>query len=98
MVLLIGALVMAIFYVLGRVNLRKVTKLGFLVVFIYFGMYLYYFFISLAKFYIDAVIIMLQNNQSFIAFHLFLFFIITILFYIGGYVLFLHQSYLKQKI
>ncbi|HII72359.1 TPA: hypothetical protein HA265_06410 [Candidatus Woesearchaeota archaeon] len=98
LVLLISALVMGIFYLLGRKSLRKTAKLAFLVTFIYFGMYLYYFFIDLAAYYIDAITIMAQKGQVFIAAHILLFFTITILFYVGGFGMFLYESYFKQKI
>jgi hypothetical protein len=98
LVLITALVVMAIFYILGLRSIRQTTKLAFLVVFVYFGIYLYHFFISLAKYYIKAVTLLAQGKQYFIAAHMLIFFTITILLYIGGYIMFLHEAYLKQKI
>lgn len=97
-VLLISGLVMGIFYILGRKDIRRTTQVGFMAVFVYFGLYLYYFFIDLAKYYTDAVVIMAQNSKYFIAFHLLLFFVVTIMFYICGYFMFLHEAIRKKRI
>jgi hypothetical protein len=93
LVLLVAGLVAAIFYILSKKNFGKTAKLGFLVVFIYFGMYLYYFFTDLASFYVEAVNVMFRSGQWFIALHLLIFFAVTIMFYIIGYVLFLYEMY-----
>ncbi|MBW2997106.1 hypothetical protein KY349_02060 [Candidatus Woesearchaeota archaeon] len=98
MVLLISVLVMGIFYILGRKDIRRTAQVGFMAVFVYFGLYLYYFFIDLAKYYTEAVVVMAQNNKYFIALHLLLFFVVTIMFYIGGYLMFLHEAIRKKRI
>lgn len=98
MALLIGALVACIFYILGRKNLRRTTKLGLFAVFIYFGIYLYHFFISLAKYYVNAITLLGKAGQYFIAAHLLIFFTITILFYTGGYIMFIHLAYARQNV
>ncbi len=97
-VLLIAGLVAAIFYLLERKNPWRTRTAGFLAVFIYFGIYLYHFFTDLAAYYVKATTAMAQNELYFIAAHLLIFFTITIIFYIGGYILFLHKSYIQQKI
>ncbi len=98
LVLVTSALVMGIFYILGRKNLRSTTKVAFFTVFFYFGIYLYKFFFSLAKNYISTITLLGKNGQYFIALQLLLFFTIIILFYSGGYIMFLYETYVKQKI
>ncbi|MFC1741243.1 hypothetical protein ACFL3V_01780 [Nanoarchaeota archaeon] len=98
-VLLISALIMGIFYILGRKNLRNTTRLAFIMVFFYFGMYLYHFFVDIIKFYlIFSVTVMLQAHQYFMAAHIFIFFVIKTMFYVCGYLMFLWKGYFKQRI
>jgi hypothetical protein len=98
LVLLITALVTGIFYILGRRNFQRTAKVAAAAVFAYFGIYLYHFFISVAKSYTSSVTLLGQAGQYFIAFHLLLFFTITIIFYLAGFATFLYEAYIKQKI
>ncbi|MBW2963904.1 hypothetical protein KY363_00450 [Candidatus Woesearchaeota archaeon] len=98
MVLLISGLVMAIFHILGKKNPARTTQVALATVMIYFGIYLYHFFASLAKYYSISVGILAKSGQHFIAAHLLIYFAITILFYVGGYLLFLYHGLFKQKI
>jgi hypothetical protein len=96
--LLVAALVMGIFYILGRKDIRRTARVGFFAIFAYFGLYLYHFFFDIAKYYVGAVVMMTKAGQYFISAHLLLFFMITIMFYVAGYLMFLWQLYAKQKI
>jgi hypothetical protein len=98
LVVAIALLVMGIFYILARKSLRRTTQLAFLIVFAYFGYYIYTFFSSVARDYIMSVNVMAQGKEYFIAAHLLIFFALTITFYIGGYLMFLYEAYAKQKI
>jgi uncharacterized membrane protein len=98
LVLIVGLLVMGIFYILARKSLRRTTQVAFFAVFAYFGYYIYAFFSSVAKDYIMAVNVMTQGKEYFIAIHLLIFFAFTIIFYVGGYLIFLYEAYIKQKI
>jgi hypothetical protein len=97
-VLLISLLVMGIFYILGRKSPGRTTKLAFILIFVYFAAYIYYFFTSLARYYMHAIEVMAKSGQYFIAFHLLLFFMITIIFYACGFVMFAYEAWTKQKI
>ncbi|MBW2972333.1 hypothetical protein KY359_04825 [Candidatus Woesearchaeota archaeon] len=94
----VAVLVMAIFYILGRKNTNRTMKVAFFAVYIYFALYLYYFFTDIAGYYMDAVRLTAQSGDYFISFHMLLLFAITIIFYIGGYLMFLYESYIRQKI
>lgn len=96
MSLLMAALVMAIFYILGRKDPRRTAKTAFLAVLIYFGIYIYHFFTDIASYYTSAVVVMAKAGQHFIAAHLLLFFTITILFYLLGYLMLIWQLYAKR--
>jgi hypothetical protein len=98
LVLLVSALVMGIFYILGRKNFGRTVKIASAAVFLYFGIYLYHFFISLSKSYINAVTLLGKSGQYFIAAHILIFFMITIIFYTIGYTTFLYEAYLKEKV
>jgi hypothetical protein len=98
MVLLVSIIVMGVFHILERINAGRAMKLAFLAVFTYFGKYLYHFFMDSAKYYSSATGILAGRGQYYIAAHLLIFFALTIIFYVGGYILFLHEAYIKQKI
>jgi hypothetical protein len=91
-VLLIGLLVCAIFYLLVRRNRERSLTVALLVVFLYFGIYLYHFFASLAMYYSSSVGMLAQHGRYFIALHMMLFFVVTILFYVCGYLMFLYKA------
>jgi hypothetical protein len=96
--LILSALVGGIFYILSRKSMRKTTKVVFAAVFAFFGMYIYHFFTSVSRHYIRAATALAEHGRYTEAAHLLIFFAIIILFYIGGFLLFLHELYIKQKI
>ncbi len=94
----IGFLVGLIFFLLYRRFPGRTAKAGFILAIVYFAFYLMYFFIDLWHYYVNAIVVLLQNSQFIIGIHLFLFFVLIILFYVGGYVLLVYEVYAKEKI
>lgn len=85
------------FYMLARKVYPRVRHLAFIIIEIYFAYYIYLFFASIAGFYLKAVPVLLRTSW-FIGAYMFLFFMITILFYIGGFLLFVYEAHIKEKI
>ncbi|MFC1723200.1 hypothetical protein ACFL0V_03600 [Nanoarchaeota archaeon] len=96
--ILVGLIISIIFYILYRRYPKKTTRVGFIVALIYFAFYLLHFFMDLTRFYIKAIILLLQGNQYIISLHMFLFLCTIILFYVGSYLLLIYEVYAKQKI
>lgn len=94
--LLVSVLVMAVFFLLGLRYHRNITKLAFIITSVFFGIYLFYFFVDLADFYIKGVFILAKNNEFFLSAYMFLFFVITILFYSVSFLAFLHHTHLRK--
>ncbi len=97
LVLLAAALIMGIFHFLSKKSFVKSLKLVFAVVLIYLGMYLYYFFTDVARYYMQTISMLAQAGRYFIAAHLLIFFTITIVFYIGGYLMFIYEAHVKNR-
>lgn len=68
------------------------TLIGFL----FFGFYIFYYFISLYQYYIDTIILLLRSSEWLIAFYFVLFAMMTILFYVGGYIFFLYEVFKRH--
>lgn len=76
---------------------RKLRKDFFLfIVFIglvFFGFYLYYYFISNYYYFLSSVIALYQTKSIFTGTYFVIFGLVNILFYIGGFVLFIYEIY-----
>lgn len=97
-VLLISAVVAFIFYILGRKNVHRTTKLALGVSLVYFAYYLGHFFIDVARRYVQATVATAQDGQYFTAAHLLIFLTMTIAFYVSGFFAFVYKALWKQKV
>ena len=96
--IVIAVLVATIFYILSKKSLRRTTVVVFTVIFIYLGIYVYYFFTSISSNYISSIYYLVNSGQYFAALNFLVFFAITLLFYVAGYLMILHEAYLKKHI
>jgi hypothetical protein len=60
---------------------------------IFFGMYIYNYFINLANFYLSSIINLFNNSFIFLSFFMGLFLLITSGFYIVGYIVFVYSVF-----
>jgi len=68
-----------------------ILSMGFL------GVYVFLYFFSLVKYYIEVIPLLFSNSAYFIGFNLVIFFIITCLFYVGSYTIFIYDIF-KRKL
>jgi hypothetical protein len=85
------------FFVILLTKVQKV-KLFFihillLIIQIFFGLYIYYFFLSLSKYYFQSIILMFLNLNIFLAITLLIFYVINSLFYVVGYMGFMYLTW-----
>jgi purine-cytosine permease-like protein len=95
---LVSAIVMMIFYIMGRRNVHKTAKVALAVSLAYFAYYLYHFFTDVARRYVSAITATGQTHQYFTALHLLIFLTLTIAFYVTGFVAFAYKALWKQKV
>lgn len=92
--LAIGVLILYILLTINRWFHQHSLHLLVIASLIYFILYIFHFFMSYSKFFIEAVVVQFQTGSSasvFTAMFFFLFFMVIILFYIGGGLLFFWQ-------
>jgi hypothetical protein len=85
---------------------RKAKKHLFIVAvfkgLVFFGVYMFYFFISFYQYFIDSIVILLKSEEWLIGYYFVLFATILIVFYIGGYIYFIykvfHHHFLSKRI
>jgi len=84
-----------LFYFLGLNHYikEKLIALGIILVDIFFGLYIYLFFMSTALYYMETInLLWVDMGKYFIAFYFAMFFIITCAFYIIGFFIFLAET------
>lgn len=75
---------------------KDVFIVAVLVGLIFFGFYVFYYFVSYFGFYIAAITNLFRSNELFIGIHFVLFAIIHALFYVGGYLFFLYEVFKRH--
>ena len=79
---------------------KKIEKDAFIIAvltgLIFFGFYIFYYFISLYQYYINTIKFLLGSSEFLIAFYFSLFAIMTVLFYVGGYIFFIYEFFKKH--
>lgn len=76
---------------------RILIVLFLLIMNIFFASYVYYFFISIAKYYIQAVIFLAERSQYVTAFYFLIFFSIIMIFYFTGLYSFVKMSLRESR-
>jgi len=64
-----------------------------IIIFFYFGMYIYYFFIDTGSYYVNIVIENIKIKEYFLGGYLFIFLALTIIFYVGGFFGYVYEVY-----
>lgn len=91
-----GILVLVLSY-WGAIK-KYVIAFGVLIVDIFFGVYIYYFFTNLFSFYIKTFIYLVtERSEYFIASFFLIFMTFTIIFYVFGYFVFLKETYQEYR-
>ncbi len=71
---------------------EKMIIAGIVIIDSFFALYIYYFFTSSLRYYVDTIRFLLENSQFFIVGYMLLFFAATILFYILGFFAFIQET------
>ena len=79
---------------------KKIWKDTFIVIvlagLLFFGFYIFYWFMSSYQYYINAIIFLFESKEFFITFYFVLFAMISVLFYIGGYLFFVYEVFKRH--
>jgi len=87
-------LVGALFYVLAKTRFAEKLNLAtILIIFYFFGMYVYHFFVDTSSYYIGVIVESLQMSEYAIAAYFLVFLTMTILFYIGGFFSYVYECF-----
>jgi hypothetical protein len=71
---------------------EKLILLGIVIIDMFFGFYVYSFFITYLNYYSGIVKLLVSQSRFFIGFYMIMFLIITSLFYVSGFVIFLFET------
>jgi len=63
---------------------------------VFFGFYIWFYFVSLYQYYISTIIFLVKSSEYFISAYFLLFSMITILFYVGGYLFFIYEVFKRH--
>lgn len=79
---------------------KKIKKdifiIAILIGLLFFGFYIYYYFISVYQYYIAAIISLIKLHEFLIVLYFILFAMFAIMFYIGGYALFVYEVFRRH--
>jgi len=94
--IMIISLVVGLFaYYLAKRHKRELFIVASVLIQVFFAVYVFHFFISIAQYYLNSVLALLYLKEFFFFFYFLLFFIISLLFYIGGFIIFIHECWVK---
>lgn len=71
---------------------EKVIIVGLILLNLFFGRYIFLFFIDIVFYYSEILRVLVSNGSYFTAFYILLFFIVNVLFYIFGFIIFIFET------
>lgn len=79
---------------------KKIWKDSFIVAVLlglaFFGLYIFYWFMSSYQYYINTIMFLIGESEWFITFYFILFAMITVLLYVGGYLFFIYKVFKRH--